>query len=227
MNRTQWPPVVVCCLTLVFVSVSPAYADFVLWNTGVDSTGTPISSDGQQDPHWIVVQSDIPSLQTPSNAWVTYHQGPHTGAPYAVSPNSRWIWAIADASSVPASVNTFRQTFDLTGLDHTTAVITGRWGVDNLGHILLNGQTPIGTGSLSLSSGPTFQEFHSFTITGGFVPGINTLDFVAVDNGAPGALNVNNLFGSASAVPEPSSFALLTMGVSAFCALNRKRRKRT
>jgi hypothetical protein len=64
----------------------------------------------------------------------------------------------------------------------------------------------------SLDGGDVFQNyatFHTFRITGAFVPGINTFDFVATDLGGVGGLNVNRLVGTAlSAVPEPPSLVL-------------------
>lgn len=81
--------------------------------------------------------------------------------------------------------------------------------------ILLNGSTPIGTGTLALfdSNTANFRSFSSFTITGGFVAGVNTLDFVVTDTGNPGALNVNSLVGTVTAaVPEPSAIVLMLVG---------------
>lgn len=70
--------------------------------------------------------------------------------------------------------------FDLTGFDPNTATLSGHWGVDNQGKILLNGQTPPGSGALSLTQNipGNFTKLHDFLITGGFKPGINPLEFV-------------------------------------------------
>jgi hypothetical protein len=105
-------------------------------------------------------------------------------------------------------------TFDLSGFDPGSTTLSGSWAADNFGSILLNGSTPTGTGTLVLSGYPisNFESFHNFTITGGFLVGINTLDFVITDGGVPGGLNVTNLVAT-SAVPEPSSLVLLLGGL--------------
>ena len=95
--------------------------------------------------------------------------------------------------------------------------------------ILLNGATPTGTGALSLSDFDdegNFDVLNRFSITGGFVAGVNTLDFLATDNDNPGALNVSTLIGTAAAgaVPEPVSFLLIGTGAIAVSGYARRRR---
>jgi hypothetical protein len=64
---------------------------------------------------------------------------------------------------------------DLTGLDPTTALVTGQWATDNAGNdILINGI------STAQTSGG-FNTFTAFMISSNFVPGINTVDFVVED----------------------------------------------
>ncbi len=153
-----------------------------LFNTGVDSSGVPLAG-GSNDPHWTILSG--PSGTFPAPAVVA---GNPPGD-YASNSNSRWVWENASQNAGINSPYTFRETFDLTGENPNTATISGSWGVDNDGIILLNGSTPVGTGTLSLSGyGNNWGSFHNFTITGGFVAGVNTLDFVATDTGNPGGL---------------------------------------
>jgi len=185
-----------------------AAASISLFNTGVDAIGTPLSG-GSSDPHWTVISG--PGITTPQAAVVVNDQSP--SGRYAQDPNSPWIWANASGIAGLGSPYDFRLTFDLTGLNPSTATISGSWGVDNDGSILLNGSTPMGSGALTLGGGDVrdnYSTFHNFSITGGFVSGINTLDFLATDLGVVGGLNVNSLVGtaSASANPEPSSLVL-------------------
>jgi hypothetical protein len=147
---------------------------------------------------------------------------------YAVSADSRWIWANADGSGMIGSPYTFRLTFDLTGLNASTATISGAWGVDNEGVIRLNGAAPTGTGALTLTNFDdlgNFDVLNRFSITGGFVAGVNTLDFLATDNDNPGALNVSALTGTATpgAVPEPTSLLMLGAGAIGVTCYARRR----
>jgi hypothetical protein len=206
----------------MLASAAQARAGFTLFNTGVALDGDPLSV-GAIDPHWSIVAG--PGITTPVPAIVVNDQ--HLGA-YFQDAHSQWIWV--DASGFGGGSNTtytFRLTFDLTGFDLATAKITGDWGVDNNGQILLNGSIPAipkGDGQAILKGSPTenFGQFHHFSITGGFVSGLNTLDFVVTNTDGPGALNVTNLVGTAdaatpSAVPEPASMTIFASG--ALCLL--------
>jgi hypothetical protein len=195
-------------------------ASISLFNTGVDSSGTPLAG-GSLDPHFTIVSG--PDVTTPVQAVVVTNQNAH--GLYAQSPNSRWIWADASGNAGVNSPYIFRLSFDLSGFDPDSVTLSGSWAADNFGSILLNGAAPIGTGTFALFAHPisNFQSFHDFTITGGFVAGLNTLDFVITDDGVPGGLNVTNLVGTA-AVPEPSSLVLLLGGFGAVVRLGARRR---
>ncbi len=67
----------------------------------------------------------------------------------------------------------YRTTFDLTGLDPTTAVLWGRWAMDNQAELRLNG--------ISVAFVRRLDDLKYFTIKGGFVAGINTLDVVNIN----------------------------------------------
>ncbi len=179
-----------------------------LFNTGVDSSGVPLAG-GSNDPHWTIISGS--GITSPAPAVVVSNQSPF--GLYAQNSNSKWIWVNASGDAGINSPYTIRETFNLTGENPNTAMISGSWGVNNTGMILLNGSTPLGTGTMALlnNTNNNFESFHSFTITGGFVAGVNTLDFVVTDLANPGALNVNSLVGTAS-VPEPSAMALMLVG---------------
>src|SRR5437016_3623537 len=79
------------------------------------------------------------------------------------------------AANLNPGVYQYRTTFDLTGLDPTTAVLNGQWAADNLGLIQLNGVT------VPNSASQGYRSFTIFSITSGFVQGINTLDFIVTN----------------------------------------------
>jgi hypothetical protein len=191
-----------------------------LFNTGVDSSGVPLAG-GSDDPHWTIISG--PGITSPAPAVVVSNPP----GLYAQNSDSRWIWVNASGDAGVNSPYTIRETFNLTGENPSTAMISGSWGVDNNGMILLNGSTPIGAGTLALFDSDTnnFGSFHSFTITEGFVAGVNTLDFVVTDTGNPGALNVNSLVGTVTAsVPEPSAIMLMLVGGTFVLAYRRVKR---
>ena len=195
-----------------------------LFSTGVDSSGAPLVG-GSIDPHWVITAG--PGITSPAPAFVLTNP---VGF-YAMSPNSSWIWVNASGSGGTGSPYSFELTFSLTGIQASSAVLSGMWGVDNNGSIDLNGSAATGTGALALPghTEDSFAVFHSFTIMGGFVAGVNTLDFQANDDANPGALNVNSLILSATpaSVPEPSSLLMgsISLGLAGvLVAMKRHRR---
>ena len=195
------------------VTPASAFAQNIggLFNTGTDSSNNALpGGDGVTDPHYLIASSTSPGFA--GGQAVTF-----THPAYALNDaNSRWI-SISSTGTPGSNTTLYRLTFDLTGFDPFTAVITGDWGVDNDGSILLNG---VATGNV-LTGGTTanFSVLHAFSINSGFVAGINFLDFSVTDLGAPTALRVDNLSGTArqvnSAIPEPATWLMMLLGFGA------------
>jgi len=168
-----------------------------IFGTGLNAAGAPAPSYSL-DLHWTVDGSPAvvgDAATVPGN----YH--PNTA-------NSHWITkGIADLTSFKdATQFIFETTFDLTGLDPSTAVLSGNYDVDNTGVILLNG---VSTGySCLLIDQICFQPFNPFTINSGFVSGINTLTVVLNNAGGPMALLLD-VHGTADPIdntPTPAAF---------------------
>jgi hypothetical protein len=161
-----------------------------VWNTGVDSNAAKLTP-GATDPHWQLVAG--PGVMASRAPFVVTDQ--HPLGQYFATADSMWIGQDAAGSGDVGSPYTFRLSFDLTGFDPASVRITGAWGVDNDGDITLNGQPPAGTGTFSLTGAvmDNFNVEHDFTITGGFVAGMNTLDIQVTNTGGPAGLNVTSL----------------------------------
>jgi hypothetical protein len=179
-----------------------------LFNTGVNAAGTP-QPNGTLETHYTIVSGPI--MPTPV---VRTSAGGFPVPPWLPDNTiSAWISPTAEFSN-PSGVFIYRTTFDLTGLDPGTASIVGVWSTDNDGqNILING-TPLGftTDLAQFSIG-----FASFSVSSGFVAGINTLDFVVNDISFIGGLRVQ-LAGTANPVapvPESEVLWLLVIGLAA------------
>lgn len=173
-----------------------------LFPTGVDNSGT-VLGDGASDPHY--------SILNPAGPGIVINQGNIPSSWLPNNSSSRWIWQTATGQPTNVTL-TFSTTFDLTGFDPNSASITGMWAVDNFGlDILINGNS---TGQTS----PGFGSLVPFNINNGFLPGINTIEFVAQDVGFISGFRVDSISGTADLIngeqiPEPTSnLSLLILG---------------
>ena len=199
-----------------------------LYSTGVDNSNALLLT-GSVDPHYTLVAGAdtrftyprspvVVDLSTsPFNNWV------------ANTPNSQWIGLQRDIGGYTDGLYKYDITFDLTGLNPATAVIAGQWAADNGGTIFLNGASTGITDPIPLG----FQSFHpftinSFTISRGFLPTLNTLEF-QVDNvfADPGGFSASGLqvqlSGTANPVPEPLSLLFLGTGVVGMAMIGRRK----
>lgn len=150
-----------------------------LFGTGVGTDGV-VLSDGLADPHYsFTTNSTLPGVTE-----AVVHNSTVfpivTGPWLANSATSKWIGPELDTVASLAGNHAYRTTFDLTGFDPATAVLLGGWATDNDGlDILLNG---VSTGRNNTAG---FAVLTPFTVSTGFVAGVNTLEFV-VNNAANG-----------------------------------------
>jgi hypothetical protein len=171
-----------------------------LFNTGVDGTGT-VLPDSSVDPHYALIVSPDGAYPGPS----TYVSDPIAGGYWMANTTlSKWISpAVAEGypsggTSHAGGDYTYRLTFDLAGFDTASVVVSGGWAADNSGpRLLLNGNV---TGFTCGS----YSGLAPFTLTSGFLPGLNTLDFVvhniAAGGSNPTGLRVQGLTGSGDPV---------------------------
>lgn len=219
--KSRTSSLIVTMLFACLLSLPNVYSQLLnvpgVYGTGVASPGVLIT-EGSVDPHYTIISGPV----TGPAYVVTSATMPST-PPYLWNPNgptSSWISFSSTSVSSNAGAYVYRTTFDLTGFLPETAVLTGSWNTDNNGTgILLNGV------SFNFTTSPdSYREGPSpFTITSGFVPGLNTLDFALFDGPVTvhTGLRVDGL--EVKAVPEPSTYALLlTTGAGAVLWARRK-----
>jgi hypothetical protein len=150
----------------------PAPTAIAVYNTGVSSGGS-LLADGAVDPHYTLTSSADagapgPNLFVVNSSGLPFPYWPGDG------PSSKWIAPLAnEATGNPEGTYTYHTTFNLTGFNPATASLTGQWGADNSAVMKLNGVT--------VTSVPGFSSLTPFTISSGFVAGVNSLDFVVTN----------------------------------------------
>lgn len=197
-----------------------------LFNTGVLNDNTP-APYGSVDLHYTLISSPDANFPGP-NAIVADPIA--AGYWMANSSASRWIGPALNqgypsgAASHAGGSYTYRISFDLTGFDPGTTLISGGWAADNSGTaILLNG---ISTGN------PTggYSSLAPFTLGSGFVAGINTLDFIVynIPSGGsnPTGLRVEFQSATAAPVPAPAAAWLFGSGLLGLIGIGRRSIKR-
>ena len=192
-----------------------------IFNTGEGPGGTALPL-GQLDPQYDLINAPctvpLTAITTiPNPAWT-----PNTPTADWISPTGNGGVTVA----LPPGTYVYQTTFNLTGQDPSTAELSGNWASDNNACIELNG---VNTGVCLPFTG--FTSLHPFSITSGFQPGVNTLDFV-VTNGQGSGDNptgvIVEISGTASLgtdpSPEPSSLLLIGTGLLGLSCVLRRRR---
>lgn len=200
----------------VFAAVGSVQAATIdtLFNTGVDASGNLLTSGS--DPHYTLTK-DGSTVDTMILSGTSF---PLTHWLNDPSSASAWIKPADNRYDDEPGTYTFTTTFDLTGLDHNTANISGKWSTDNRGvDILLNGT------SLGLTA-DGFRDWYEFVIDSGFVAGINTLQFIVEnydDSGNnPTGLRVD-MTGNAAVVPVPAAVWLFGSGLLGLVGYSRRK----
>jgi hypothetical protein len=191
-------------LVFFFGTLPPAEAVVIsLFNTGVDANGN-VLSPGSSDPHWTVTSSADTRLSPPAAAVVQLNHPAWLANDPVGGPGSSWVGILNPGNTNVSPGNyTIRTTFDLAGLVPDSAIIEMLIAADNsIQNVTINGNNVPGVIG-SPFSGPLDD---TFSITDGFVEGVNTLEVTWRNSGSsnnPGGVRVE-LSGTASAIPEPS-----------------------
>jgi hypothetical protein len=188
-----------------------------LFDTGVNAAGHTLPNGSAGDQHYTLV--NVPGGTTAlivHTAAGGYPVGPWIGD----DTLSAWIGPRNDGQlDGPSGTYDYQTTFTLNGFDPATASITGLWSADDQGvNIVFNG---VATGQTTNGGDSAYQGFTPFTITSGFVAGVNTIDFIVHNNNGPTGLRVEAT-GTASPfaiIPEPSGLAAVAAGMVALMTM--------
>lgn len=159
-----------------------------VFSTGVSDDGVALD-DSTVDPHYRLSTNATDNAVADAVVHDSTIFPIVTGPWVANSATSKWIGPKPNTVDATGGDYAYVTTFDLTGFDPSTAVLLGSWATDNAGlDILLNGT------STGLQNTAQFGVLTPFTLTSGFVPGVNRLEFV-LNNEANGytALRVDRL----------------------------------
>ena len=148
-----------------------------LFNTGMDTNGVALVA-GAVDPHYqLIVNPDTAS----TNGIV---EGNIPGAWLADTTTSKWIGPQIDTSGSVLGSFTYRTVIDLTGRDPNSLIINGQWASDNTGSdIQVNGHS---TGNGKCLTMGSYTAFNIYGTNGLFVAGPNNIDFIVLNETAPG-----------------------------------------
>ena len=219
LNRVgQW---ILVAGAVVALAGAAHASPILIFNTGVDTLGNPLPNGTVGDSHYVLIT--VPSGSTAIQVRTSAGGFPINGPWIGDDSLSAWIRPNNPGSpNDPGGTYDYQTTFDLTGLNPATAVLIGQWATDNTGSdIVING---VSTGHTAAG----FGGWSSFTLSSGFIAGVNTLDFIVYnvpqEFGNPTGLRVE-MSGTAdpnSQVPEPVSLVLLGTGLVAFGMLRRR-----
>jgi hypothetical protein len=197
------PALVVAALILCCPLLTRANT-ITIFNTGVDNSNNLLPAMSV-DPHYQLNGGPAFVGANPISTWIPN------------GPNSQWITPTPDASQGFFGSSTpyvYTTTFTLP-VGFSGATLSGQWATDNSAFMSLNGGPAVST-----TPDVGYTAFTPFSITSGFMAGINTITFDVFNSGAFVDMNPTGLrveisgsFTPAAGVADSgSTFGLLFAG---------------
>jgi hypothetical protein len=187
-----------------------AQAQVILYNTGVDASGTPLPDGTIGDPHYSLVS--VPGGTTDIRVRTSAGGYPVTAGYIGDDALSAWIGPNNDSSlDGPSGLYDYQTTFDINAINPATVSIMGQYATDNeMVDVYLNGHSL----GISNPSPYGYAQWTPFQISPStdFVSGNNTLDFIVNNDSLPTALRVE----MTAFVPEPAAPLIFCMGLVFF-----------
>jgi len=231
---------VVAAVSLVSLATSASANSIGLWSTGVcwgqnnnlaacqGGVAGALLNFGANDNNYQILANGIGAPNGANSTTTESAFGPYV----ANNSGSEWIEpgsASLQAAAYPAGSWTVQTTFDLTGFIASSLILQLDVAVDNTVVVKINGNTISGfsPSCTAATCFTLFQSNHSIdnAAAGGYLAGINTLQFVITNTDGPGsnptALRVQAI-GNAAVIPEPGTWALLGIGLTGLGLLRRK-----
>jgi hypothetical protein len=210
-------------IAAVLLPISALATPITVHNTGVDGSDALVAASAQA-AFWTLLTEPLGGTETIGSNTFRYHHPAYA----ADTATSAWVAPAASGNASASGDYVYQLLIDLTGLDPTTAVITGQFGTDNDGFIRLNGGP-----NAAVQGFAGFGTLTNFTLNSGFVAGLNSIQ-IGVDNGGnPTAFHAlffradadpTNGGPGGSEVPEPASLLLLGSGAVGLIARRRRQR---
>jgi hypothetical protein len=208
--------ILIVSIPVLFAGAS-ATADSIpiegLVNTGVDGLGNVLTSGSLEQNYAKAGPAGSAKVIAPHPLWA------------AAPAGAAWIGVANGDTTSPDGDYAYSIMFDMTGLDLASAMISAQVASDNRTQVLLNGNL------VSFDNGSAgYMQLADLLIEDGFIGGMNTLEFVVTNEPYagtnPSGLLVANIVGSAMAqvhTPEPSTAALLFLGLAGLTVAGRRR----
>ncbi|MFM7317675.1 MAG: hypothetical protein ACKO5E_12080 [bacterium] len=199
-----------------------------VYSTGINDFYNPLTGDSI-DFHYRLISSP-PGSGFDQATYLVNTNAPSASSWVKNSPNGQWIGPANDISKMTTLKATgqyiYETKFNLDRFEAATAEINGLWAVDDTSDGILLNDVPIGFARNGVTE---FSSLQPFSITSGFLPGINSLKFIVNNLPVTDAVNPTGLLVIMTStatplpiVPEPSAYVSILAGLFILIAIRHR-----